>query len=343
MPWSLSQFDRNLAGTDLKPVYLLAGDEHLLVLEAADALRQRARELAYSEREVLEAGESGFEWYQLSNAGANLSLFASRRLLDLRLPGGRPGKDGAAAITEFCATPPPDTVLLITCTTWSKSHETAWVGEVEAIGGFVPIWPLKPHEMPGWLKQRATKRGVQLSNDALELLVERVEGNLLAAAQEIDKLVLLGQGRLLDAAAVEDLVADSARFDIFALTEAALGGDAERALRIAAVLKAEGEQVPGPLSWFATQLQLMARLAASVERGASVDGAMRAERVWQTKMPIYKQALQRGRLNFWEGVLAQAAHVERVGKGRAAGDAWRDFERLLTMVAQPKAARALMM
>lgn len=342
MALSLAQFERHLAGSELKPVYLLAGDEHLLLLEAADALRARARALGYSERVVLESGESGFEWYELANAGANLSLFASRRLLDLRVPTGKPGKDGADAITEYCASPPPDTVLLITSTTWSRSHETAWVSAVEDAGTVAIFWPLKENELSAWVAQRARSRSVALAADAVEALVERVEGNLLAAAQEVDKLALLSGGRTIDAAQLEALVADSSRFDVFGLVDAALAGDTARALRIAASLRAEGESVPALLGWITMQLSLLARVALAVDNGASVDSALRTERVWpQNRLGLFKAAVRRGKGPYWESMLSRIAQVERIGKGRAQGDAWRELERVLAMIAQPRAAQAL--
>ncbi len=340
MPWTPAQLDKHLAGGDLKPVYLLAGEEHLLLLEAADAIRARARQLAYDEREVYEV-ESGFDWNDLARAGASLSLFGARRVIDLRLPTGKPGKEGSEAIIAFVERPPPDTVLLITSTNWSKAHETAWVDAVERAGAFVPFWPLRPQDLPGWIAARAIKAGLKLSNDAVALLIERVEGNLLAAAQEIEKLVLLAGGRMLDADALEELVADSARFDVFRLADAALAGETVRALRMVAALKAEGEHVPQLLSWIVTQLNIMVRLANTVEAGQSADTALRNERVWQSRFGLYRAALTRGRTSYWEALLALATRVERVGKGRAAGDAWREFERLIAAMTEPRLARAV--
>ncbi len=341
MAWKPEQLDEHLAtAAALRPVYLLAGDEHLILFEAADALRRRARELGYAEREVFEA-ESGFDWDELARAGASLSLFASRRVLDLRLPTGRPGSEGAAAITALLQSPPPDTVLLITAPTWSKSHETAWVGAVDAVGPVVVYWPLKPQELPDWIARRAARAGLRLTPDAVGLLVERMEGNLLAAAQEIDKLVLLAQGRALDAGALDALVADSARFDVFRLVDVALGGEVARAVRIVAALRAEGEAVPGLIGPVALALSTLVRAAAAVERGQSPDAALNAERVWRAKIPVYRAALRRGGLAFWETRLAEAARVERIGKGRGDGDAWRDFERLVAAMADARLARAL--
>src|SRR5690606_2448952 len=194
MPISPQQLERQLASDRLAPVWLVAGSEDLLRLEAADAIRARARALGYAEREVFEAG-SGFDWSDLRGSFGAMSLFSTRRLLDLRLPTGKPGKDGAAAIEAFCKDPPPDVCLLITAGDWSRQHEAGWSRAVEAAGGVVQVWPLRSGELPGWIARRLKSRGVDASSDAVELLAERVEGNLLAAAQEVDKLALLASGQ----------------------------------------------------------------------------------------------------------------------------------------------------
>jgi len=330
MSSTLDQFQRSLAAAELKPAYLLAGEEHLLLLEAADALRARARALGYSEREVIDA-EANFDWTALAVAAASMSLFATRRVIDLRLPGGRPGKDGSAAIIEYCERPPPDTILLITCTQWSKQHEGAWVSALERIGMFVPVWPLKQNEMQAWVEQRMKRAGLNPDREAVAALAARVEGNLLAAAQEIDKLKLLHGDAPLDAATLEALVADSARYDVFRLSDAALGGDGARALRILAGLRAEGEQVPGLIGWMVSQLQVLARVSASVNASA----ALRAAGVWQSREALYRKALARADAGHWERCLAEASLVDRISKGRGNGDAWVQFERLIAAIAQP--------
>ena len=360
-----AQVERHLAGSgDLAPVWLIAGEEHLLVVEAADAVRRRARELGYAEREVLDA-EPGFDWDEFARAGASLSLFASRRLIDLRMPTGKPDKHpakaGSEALQAYCAAPPPDTVLLITCMAWSRAHETKWVDAVRDAGVFVPCWPLKGEETRAWLGARAAKAGLRLASDAIAALLERVEGNLLAASQEIDKLRLLvdadAAGRPMGAEQLEALVADSARFDVFKLADAALAGDATRALRIVAALRAEGEQVPGLVPVLSGQVAIVARLAAQVESGLGVDAALRTERgIWQSRYGLYKAALARGRGAFWEARLAELARVERAGKGRAPDprfrieydqrdrpqfDPWLELERAVAAIADPKIARAV--
>ncbi|HVV96695.1 MAG TPA: DNA polymerase III subunit delta [Rhodanobacteraceae bacterium] len=338
MSTSLAVFRKQLASGELKPAYLIAGEEHLLVIEAADALRARARELGYVEREILDV-EPHFDWNRLADAGRALSLFASRRLIDLRLPTGRPDKDGSAAIIAFCDAPPPDTVLLVTANDWSKRHEGAWVRAVESVGVFVPVWPMKREELPNWIGARMSQKGVAATSDAITWLAERVEGNLLAAAQEIDKLALTAQGRTIDVAMLEASVADDARYDVFRLTDAAIGGDAARALRILAGLRAEGEEVIPMLGWVLNQLRQLSSMAA--EPGGSGGGYGREAAM--------RRALRNADPLHWDRCLAQAARVEIFAKGqnldaagRSWGDAWIEFERLIAAIAKPRAAKALL-
>lgn len=336
MSLTLSQFKKHLAGPDLPPVTLLAGAEHLLVQEAADALRARARELGYSEREVLDA-DARFDWNQLKEAGASLSLFATRRVIDVRLPSGRPGREGSAAIIEWCKAPPPDTALLISAQEWSKAHQTAWVNAVEKAGCFVPLWPLKLQELPAWVAARLRAHGIDADADAANLLVERTEGNLLAAAQEIDKLAIIHGEGALDALTLGELVANSARFDVFKLTDAAFAGDSARALRIVDGLRAEGEDVLRMLGWLLRQIELALRLAGARDFAAQA----RIERLWSTREQLFRKALRRGDAAHWQRCLQRAARIDAIVKGRARGDAEREFERLIVMIAEPRAARVL--
>ncbi len=333
MAVSLAQFHKQLAAQELAPVFLIAGEEHLLVLEAADALRARARELGFAEREILDV-ESNFDWDNLARAGASMSLFAARRLIDLRLPTGKPGREGSAAIVEYCAQPPVDTLLLITALQWSKKENegNAWVAAVEKAGAYVPVWPMKSDEFLSWLSQRMSSRGLQPDRAAVQALAERVEGNSLAAAQEIDKLALLHGTAPLDAETLENLVADSARFDVFKLVDAAITGDAARALRILAGLRGEGDAVPALMGMILYQLQLLARLVAA----PNLASAFRNERMWDAREKFLRKVLARADHGHWEACLMQAAHVDRLSKGRGIGDPWRELERLLTAIALPR-------
>jgi DNA polymerase-3 subunit delta len=338
------RFDRQLAGEPLRPVYLIAGPEPLRVQEAADAVRARARGEGYGEREVFDV-EASFDWNTLTQGLSSLSLFASRRLFDLRLPTGKPGKEGSEALREYCANPPPDTVLLVTAFDWSKAHAGKWSEAIAQAGHFLPVWPIKAHELPDWLDRRLRSRGLAATPGALQRLVDRVEGNLLAAAQEVDKMALLlgasagGATVAVDEATLEALVADSARFDVFGLADAMLAGEPVRAARMLAALRAEGEQAAGLLPIVARELLQLAALSRVQAGGGNLVAALRDARVWESKQAAYRRALERHPPARWEAFVAEAGVIDRTAKGRGDDDAWRRLERLLVAVASPKASR----
>lgn len=335
MPVNPLQFDKQLAAGTIAPVYLIAGSEDLLRLEACDAVRQAAKAQGYAEREVFEAG-TGFDWDSLFASYSAMSLFASRRLLDLRLPTGKPGKEGAAAIEAFCANPPPDLCLLISAGDWSKQHEAAWVRSVDRVGVVLTVWPLKPAELPGWIARRLKQRGVDADAAAVAVLAERVEGNLLAAAQEVDKLALLVRGERLDAARMQDLVADSARYDVFGMTEAAFNGDAARALRMLRGLRDEGEQIVPLMNWVAGQVQVLAQVSAVAQNGGNVAAALQAGRVWESRQAAYRKLIQRLGPAGCQRLLSACAELDRASKGRSDEDPWRLMERVLVALAAPR-------
>ncbi|HXE65628.1 MAG TPA: DNA polymerase III subunit delta [Rhodanobacteraceae bacterium] len=329
-----------LAKGDLAPVYLLAGDEPLQLQEAGDALRARARELGYAEREVLNV-EAHFDWDQLARSGASLSLFASRRLIELRLPTGKPDRDGSAAITEWCKSPAPDTVLLISAMQWSKKHEGAWVKAVERAGVYAWLRAPRVDELPVWIRMRMRAKGFVPSEDAIALLAERAEGNLLAIAQEIDKLAALRSGGAVSAAELESLGDDNAVYDVFKLTDAAFGGDAPRALKILNGLRAEGEDMIPMLGWLLNQLDLALRLSSASDFASAVRNEYG---MWPARQQMFAGALKRaGRGNaHWRRCLVECARIDRMAKGREWGDPWREMERLLVAIAQPRAAGVLL-
>lgn len=321
----------------LAPAWLVAGPEPLQVMEAADAVRARARELGYAEREVFDADGRGFDWSQLEATLRAPSLFAARRVVEVRTPSAKPGKDGAAVISAFCEDPPADVLLLVTGGEWSKRHGGKWSEAIDRAGCVVIAWEVKAHELPGWIEQRMRSRGLAADRDAVAMLAERVEGNLLAAAQEIDKLVLLADGARLDAAAMQALVADAARFDVFRLLDAALAGQPAQVSRMLAGLRAEGLAVPALMGMLVMELQRAAALARVQARGGRLDAEFRAQRVWPAKQAVYRRALQRHAAPRWERFLAEAGRVDRMSKGRAPGDPWQALERLLLAVAEARA------
>ena len=326
----------------LHPVYLIAGPEMLRVLEAADAVRRQARAQGIGEREVFDADGRDFDWATLEATFNAPSLFSARRLVEVRLPTGKPGKDGAEAIAAFCANPPPDVVLLITAGEWSKAHHGKWTDAISKIGMLAIAWAIKPHELAGWVESRLRAKGLRADRDAVQILVERVEGNLLAAAQEIDKLVLLADGDTLDAEKMEALVADAARYDVFRLTDAVLGGQGPQVSRMLEGLRAEGDVVAGLMPMVVKELLRTAALARAQARGANLASEMKAQGIWETKQAPFKRALQRHpNPARWDRFAAEASRIDRIAKGRADGDAWVAMERLLLAIAEARAVRLL--
>jgi DNA polymerase-3 subunit delta len=327
---------------ELHPVYLIAGPETLRVLEAADAVRRRARAQGIGERAVFDADGRDFDWGMLEATFNAPSLFSARRLVEVRLPTGKPGKEGAETISSFCANPPPDVILLITAGEWSKAHHGKWTEAVSKIGVISIAWAIKPHELAGWVESRLRQKGLSADRDAAQILVERVEGNLLAAAQEIDKLVLLAGGDTLDAATMQSLVADAARYDVFRLTDAVLDGQAALVSRMLAGLRAEGDVVAGLMPMVVRELLRTAALARAQARGGNLGAEMKSQGIWEARQAPFKRALQRHpNPARWDRFVAEASRIDRTAKGRADGDAWVAMERLLLAIAEARAVRLL--
>lgn len=340
----LDRLQAQLRGDALAPAYLLAGQEPLLLLEAADTVRAAARRLGFAEREVLEAGESGFDWGALAASSRQGSLFGgNRRLIDLRLPGGKAGKDGSEALQAWARAPAdPDTVLLVTCTQWGREWEKpAWVPALANLGVYVPIWPLKRADLPRWIAERARQRSLLLDEQAIDLLAGRTEGNLLACAQEIDKLVLLGETGHVDGRRLDALLAEQSRLDVFALTDAAFAAEPLRALRIARSLRAEGESPVPMLGWIGNQVELLLRMAETEAAGRSVEGLFREERVWDARQAPLKSTLSRLGLSGCRRAAARLARLDRLAKGQERGDVWTGIDRLLVQLARATRPRRL--
>ncbi|HEX7348975.1 MAG TPA: DNA polymerase III subunit delta [Rhodanobacteraceae bacterium] len=338
-------FVRSLAKGELAPVYLLGGEEPLQLQEAADALRARAKQLGYTERDVLDV-EPHFDWDNLARSGSSLSLFASRRLIELRLPTGKPDRDGtrngSTAIIEWCKAPAADTVLLINAAEWSKKHgEAAWVKAVERAGVYAWLRAPRVEQLPDWIRQRMQGHGFAPTEDAIALLATRAEGNLLAIAQEIDKLAALRDGGPVSADDLEAVGSDNAVYDVFRLADAAFGGDAARAVHILAGLRAEGDDVIPLMGWLIMQIDLALRLAAAPDFAS---GARREYGFWPARQKIFAGALRRAGPGtaHWRRCLAECARIDRLAKGRETGDPWRALERLLVAIAAPRTASTLL-
>ena len=317
----------------LQPIYLLSGDEPQQLMEAADSIRARARELGFGEREVLHA-EAGFDWNALTAASGTLSLFAEQRMLELRLPSGKPGKEGGAALSEYASNPPADTVLLIISGKIDgASQKSKWYKALDAAGVTLQVWPVEPAAMPGWVLQRMRSRGMQPSTEAAQLLAERVEGNLLAAAQEVEKLLLLYGERPIDVEEVEEGVADSARYDIFELVDTALPGNAVRTSRVIEGLRAEGVEPILVLWSLMREIRTLAQMAEELGQGGSIEGLMGQYRVWEKRKAPVRAGLKRHTLKRWLQLLRRAGRIDRMIKGIEPGNPWDELLQLTLLMA----------
>ena len=304
-------------GQHLLPAYLISGDEPLLTGEAADAVRARARRAGFTEREV-HFLERGSDWEDVRASAGNLSLFGSRRLLELRLPTGRAGAGGNSALLALLERNDPDPLLLILTPRLDRDAQAApWVRAVESRGGWVQVWPVEAEKLVPWLRGRCRRVGLEMNEEALALLAERTEGNLLAAHQELEKLRLLAPSGTLTPDTVLAAVADSARFDVFRLSEAVLEGEADRALRVLTGLRSEGTE-PTLVLWALTK--------ALRDLWSEVSGTGSGRpRSWQRQAAALQKAARRApRLSF-RALTLRAARADRMIKGRLQGDAWDEM------------------
>ena len=312
----------------LEPVYLVSGDEPLQVNESLDAVRAAARRNGFGERTVLDV-ETGFDWSRLAEAGASLSLFAERRLIELRLPSGRPGTQGGRALSAFAADPGEDVVLLVgTGRIEARAKRSEWFRALDRAGVTVEVWPKERSALPAWIRERARARGLSASPEAIEELADRCEGNLAYGAQTIERLALLVSDGRIELDDVLDGAAHGARFTSFDLVDATLAGNAPRALQVLAGLAAEGEAPPAIIGALAWQVRTVVRIGRDVERGASVDGALRPFPAWRRRRSQVLAALERRRSGAWGERLAALAHLDAMSKGATEGDVWDGLRRL---------------
>ena len=324
----------------LSPCYLVTGDEHLLVAEALDAIRARAREEGFGTRD-LHVAAPGFDWAALKDSSANLSLFAERRIVELVLPTGKPGKAGAAAIVDLVDDLHSDTLFIVTGPKLDRAAGNAkWARTLDSAGVSLPVWPVERRELPQWIDRRMKAAGLKADRDAVMLIADRVEGNLLAASQEIEKLrLILGEGAI-DAEAVADAVANSSRFDVYKLADAALAGDALRALRVLAGLRAEGVE-PVLAVWALTrEVRILAKLAEASRERRDLGAVMQKSGVWRNRQALVKSALSRHSLGSSYRLLKALGRADAVSKGQAPGDPWQRISEVVVVLAGRAARRA---
>lgn len=316
-----AQLDRPLA-----PLYILHGNEPLLVEEAGDAIRTAAKRQGVDEREVLVAGQ-GFRWESLALASGNLSLFGGSKLIDLRIPNGKPGKDGGEALQRFAASLGDGTIGLITLPEldWA-ARKAAWFSKLSGPGVTIELNAPQREDLPEWIARRLARQNQNAPREALEFIAEHVEGNLLAAHQEILKLGLLHAEGSLALEQIREAVLNVARYDIDKLRHALLEGDPGRCARLLEGLRGEGEAPPLILWALASEIRTLANLRTAVDQGQALAAALKAERVFDDRRRrAAQEAVSRLRSGQLKAALMQAARIDRMIKGVAPGEVWDEF------------------
>ena len=310
----------------LAQLYVITSDEHLLALEAADKIRAAARRQGYTERDVLSV-ERSFKWGELLAANQELSLFGDKKMIELRIPTGKPGKDGGAALQSYAKNLSPDNLTLITLPKldWA-TQKAAWVASLQQAAVYIDIPNVERAQLPAWISQRLAAQGQSAERASIDFIAERVEGNLLAAHQEIQKLGLLHEPGKLSYEQVQDAVLNVARYDVFKLSEAMLAGDPARLVRMLEGLKGEGEALPLVLWAVSEEIRTLLKLKAGMAQGRPLGALMKEMRIWGPRERMMEPALRRVSLSVLEKALQEAAQVDKMIKGlRAkshAGDAW---------------------
>jgi DNA polymerase-3 subunit delta len=312
----------------LAPLYIVYGDESLLALEAADRIRASARADGHNEREVLTA-EQHFDWSQLRMSSQSQSLFAARRILELRIPNGKPGNDGSQALQDYAAHLPPDTITLILLPEidW-RGQKGAWFGALDAAGLMIEAAQVKRDKLPAWLAGRLNTQEQSADADTLEFIADKVEGNLLAAYQEVQKLALLFPPGALSFDQIKEAVLDVARFDVFDLGDITLSGDAQHLVRVLDGLQGEGAAAPLVLWSITEEIRGVGRVLAGLAAGRPVQQAMRDAHIWGPRQNLIQRHINRFTQSQIEAALVHAARIDRMIKGLARGDVWDELLQL---------------
>lgn len=317
----------------LAPIYVVHGDEPLLAMEAGDAIRAAARGAGCDEREVLVA-ERGFDWDAFRATDANLGLFASRKLIDLRIPSGKPGIEGGRALEAAAGNPNRDNVLLVTLPKLDRAGQaSAWFTALGDAGVAVAVFALERDELPAWIAARLARQRQRASPETIAFLADRCEGNLFAAQQEIAKLGLLAPEGEIPYETVVRAVTDLARYDVQELSEAWLAGDAARALRIIDALDAEGEGLPLLLWQLGEDLHALAAIGEATATGTPVAAALRNARVWGRRQGAMERAAKRVPAATLTLLLRSLAKLDALSKGIGSGNAWDDLRDLALALA----------
>ena len=333
------QLAQSLSG-ELKRCYLVFGDETLIVEECADTIRAAARSAGCTEREIIDIAGAG-DWQQLLQSAGSLSLFADRKLIEIRLPSGKPGTEGSKALQEYLSLDTEDVLLIIAGKVDKQSQRAKWFTRIDQDGLAVQIWPIGRRELPGFLQQRLKSAGLRADRDAVQLLAERVEGNLLAAVQEVDKLKLLTTSEHVTVDTVLNSVLANARYSTFGLADTALSGDAVAALRTLRGLEAESTQPPAVLWPLNRDIALLAGLYDDCAKGQALSRAMNQRGVWRSRMALVQGAAERQNASGIARLQKLAFQADATAKGFEKGNPWDILDQLVVLLAQGPGDRSV--
>ena len=323
----------------LHKLYIVSGDEQLLVQETTDIIRRALRSYGFSERKLFHA-EAGFDWTSLLQSAGSMSLFAEKKLIEVRLPSGKPGDQGGKMLTEMLDQLNEDNVLLLVLPRAGQDiQRTRWFKTLEAEGAFIQIWPIEARDLPRWLAARFKQAGLTASREAVQLMADRVEGNLLAAVQEIERFRLIAVDGRVDVQEVTDGVADNARYDVFKLLDSAMAGDAVKSVRMISGLRAEGVEIMFILSMLARELRNLENMKTRLESGQSRQSVFKQARIWKNRESLVTRCLDRHRSRVLRGMTGALGQIDRMVKGLESGDPWRVLQYVLLQLSGKPAVR----
>lgn len=304
------------------PVYFITGDEPLQLGELADAIRQAARNSGFENREIISV-DTGFEWSRFTFSADSFSIFADKKIIDLRLPTGVPGADGSKAITAYCERLPKDTVLLISSGKIpSSAFKFRWLEALDRVGVVIQVWPLEGQDLINWLQNRLQRHGLYAEIEGLRIIASRIEGNLLAAAQEVEKLfVLYGSGKLSNQQIFE-AVADSSKYDVFKLVDSVLTCDVNRILKLLSSLRSEGITAPVVLWSLTREARVLINIKQALSQGQHKESVFKNNQIWDKNKQLVSNALNRLTDHDLNAALVLCAKADRQIKGQQKGDFW---------------------
>lgn len=305
----------------LAPIYIVSGDEHLVVQECSDDIRKASKAAGFTDRELYHA-DNNFDWGQLTYSAQSLSLFSNQKLIEVRLTGKLSDK-GRKALVSYSTSPPDDTILMIVAPKFDRNVQNAkWFKALESVSVYVQIWPINGSQLPRWISVRAGKLGLQIEKEALDILVSRVEGNLLAASQELEKLALISEDKKISAKLMSHAAADSARYDVYSLIDKALHGDARSAVKNLSGLKSDGTDILAVLWALTREIRTLLQLQEALDTGKDFPSAARQCGIWDSRQSLVRGALGRLKLKQIHTLLRKASQVDKSAKGMHHADPW---------------------